>query len=136
MWVRFGECELSLDRRELRREGEPVAIEPQVFDVLAYLLSRRERVVRKVELLDEVWGDRFVSDSALTSRIKTARGRGYRFVAYIDTAAEADARTRGNALLAAVAAAARGAGGAIEVEGGAGAGKTDLLDQAADDALA
>jgi DNA-binding winged helix-turn-helix (wHTH) protein len=153
MWVRFGECELSLDRRELRREGEPVAVEPQVFDVLAYLLSRRERVVRKVELLDEVWGDRFVSDSALTSRIKSARqavgdtgrdqriirtvhGRGYRFVADIDTAAETDARTRGNALLAAVAAVARGAGGAIEVEGGAGAGKTDMLDQAADDALA
>jgi pimeloyl-ACP methyl ester carboxylesterase/DNA-binding winged helix-turn-helix (wHTH) protein len=95
---RFGDCELDLERFELRRAGEAVHVEPQVFEVLAYLVSHRERVVPKTELLDAVWGNRFVSDSALTSRLKAARravgddgrrqsviatvhGRGYRFVA-------------------------------------------------------
>jgi len=73
MTATFGTCELSLDRIELRRDGAPVAIEPQVFDVLTYLLTHRDRVVSKQELLDEVWGTRFVSESALTSRIKSAR---------------------------------------------------------------
>jgi predicted ATPase/DNA-binding winged helix-turn-helix (wHTH) protein len=96
--IRFGDCELDLDRFELRRDGVRVPMEPQVFDVLAYLAERRSRLVRKEELLDEIWGDRFVSESALTSRIKaarqatgddgdaqriirTVRGRGYMFVA-------------------------------------------------------
>jgi len=73
MTATFEACELNLDRVELRRDGAPVAIEPQVFDVLAYLLTHRDRVVSKHELLDEVWGTRFVSESALTSRIKSAR---------------------------------------------------------------
>src|SRR5262249_23714905 len=94
--VRFGVCELSAERIELRRAGTIVDIEPQVFDVLAYLLRHRERVVPKTELLDQIWGNRFVSESALSSRIKSARravgdtgrdqriiktiyGRGYRF---------------------------------------------------------
>src|SRR5262245_14455989 len=96
--VRFGDCELSVERIELRRAGKIIEMEPQVFDVLAYLLRHRERVVPKTELLDQVWGNRFVSESALSSRIKSARravgdtgrdqriiktvyGRGYRFVA-------------------------------------------------------
>ena len=96
--VRFGDCELSLERIELRRADAVVGLEPQVFDVLTYLLLHRDRVVPKTELLDKIWGDRFVSESALTSRIKSARravgdtgrdqriiktvhGRGYRFVA-------------------------------------------------------
>jgi DNA-binding winged helix-turn-helix (wHTH) protein len=99
----FDGCELDAQRRELRRDGQAVAVEPQVFDVLVHLLRHRDRVVSKVELLDEVWGDRFVGESALTSRIKAARravgddgaaqriirtfhGRGYRFV---PTAADA-----------------------------------------------
>ena len=98
MGVRFGDCELSVERIELRRGGEIIDVEPQVFDVLAYLLRHRERVVPKTELLDQIWGNRFVSESALSSRIKSARravgdtgrdqrviktiyGRGYRFVA-------------------------------------------------------
>ena len=96
--LRFEGCELDLDRLELRRGGAVVRVEPQVFDVLAHLVRNRGRVVPKEELLDEVWGSRFVSESALTSRIKDARravgdngreqrvirtvhGRGYRFVA-------------------------------------------------------
>jgi DNA-binding winged helix-turn-helix (wHTH) protein len=96
----FGEFEIDTDRFELRRNGAEVRLEPQVFDVLRYLVEHRDRVVTKDELLDNVWGDRFVSESALTSRIKAARqavgddgrsqhvigtahGRGYRFVAEV-----------------------------------------------------
>jgi pimeloyl-ACP methyl ester carboxylesterase/DNA-binding winged helix-turn-helix (wHTH) protein len=94
----FGDLEIDPDRWEIRRAGQPVPVEPQVFAVLHHLVEHRERVVTKEELLDQVWGDRFVSESALTSRIKAARravgddgqhqqvirtvhGRGSRFVA-------------------------------------------------------
>ena len=96
----FGDCELEMRRFELRRQGQVRPIEPQVFDVLAFLLRERDRVVSKQELLDTVWGHRFVGESALTSRIKsvrqavgddgtrqgvvrTVRGRGYQFVAEV-----------------------------------------------------
>lgn len=62
--VRFGDCELSVERIELRRAGQIVDMEPQVFDVLAYLLRHRERVVPKTELLDQIWCNRFVSEHA------------------------------------------------------------------------
>ena len=73
MVLSFAGVELDRDRRELRRGGQPIPIEPQVFDVLAYLVEHRDRVVPREELLDAVWGNRFVSDSALTSRIKSVR---------------------------------------------------------------
>jgi DNA-binding winged helix-turn-helix (wHTH) protein len=93
----FGDCELEPQRYELRRHGQRQPIEPQVFDVLVLLIQERHRVVTKQELLDTVWGHRFVGDSALTSRIKslrqavgddgttqgivrTVRSRGYQFV--------------------------------------------------------
>jgi pimeloyl-ACP methyl ester carboxylesterase/DNA-binding winged helix-turn-helix (wHTH) protein len=69
----FGDCELDLSRFELRRGGVVQPIEPQVFDVLVLLLRERDRVVAKEEILDTVWGDRFVTESALTSRIKALR---------------------------------------------------------------
>ena len=94
----FDDCELDLDRFELRRAGRTRPVEPQVFDLLAVLVRERHRVVPKEELLDTVWGDRWVSESALTSRVKAARqaigddgrsqrlirtvhGRGYQFIA-------------------------------------------------------
>jgi DNA-binding winged helix-turn-helix (wHTH) protein/pimeloyl-ACP methyl ester carboxylesterase len=86
---RFDECELDSRRRELRRSGRRVHVEPQVFDVLRCLLEHHDRVVTKTELLDEVWGDRFVSESALTSRLKAARraigddGRSQRLIATV-----------------------------------------------------
>jgi TolB-like protein/cytochrome c-type biogenesis protein CcmH/NrfG len=64
---------LDTDRRELRRGGAPVAVEPQVFDLLVYLLQNRNRVVSKDDLIASVWGGRIVSDSTLTSRINAAR---------------------------------------------------------------
>jgi pimeloyl-ACP methyl ester carboxylesterase/DNA-binding winged helix-turn-helix (wHTH) protein len=86
---RFDECELDSRRRELRRSGRRVHVEPQVFDVLLCLLRHHDRVVPKTELLDEVWGDRFVSESTLTSRLKAARraigddGRSQRLIATV-----------------------------------------------------
>jgi predicted ATPase/DNA-binding winged helix-turn-helix (wHTH) protein len=92
----------SLDDRRLSVVGPEgaVHVEPQVFEVLRVLIAERDRVVPKEHLLDTVWGDRFVSESALTSRIKAARravgddgqaqrviktvhGRGYQFVAAV-----------------------------------------------------
>ena len=96
----FGDCELEPQRYELRRHGQVRPIEPQVFDVLVLLIQERHRVVTKQELLDTVWGHRFVGESALTSRIKslrqavgddgttqgivrTVRSRGYQFIAHV-----------------------------------------------------
>ncbi len=111
LWV-FGGVEVDPDRFELRRDGVPVAVEPQVFDLLVYLIAHRDRVVTKAELLDNVWGDRFVSESALTTRIKalrravgddggaqrvvrTVHGRGYRLVVDVEQHARAYATASG-----------------------------------------
>lgn len=105
---RFGDAfELSLARRQLSDGGIEIHIEPQVFDLLAHLLANRTRVVPKEELLDEVWHSRFVSESALTSRVRAARqaigddgrtqamirtshGTGYQFVAAATEHPDAD----------------------------------------------
>lgn len=73
MLLRFGSHALDTDRRELRRGGELVAIEPQVFDLVVFLIENRERVVSKSDLVASVWQGRIVSDSTLTSRINAAR---------------------------------------------------------------
>ncbi|MFC8849203.1 MULTISPECIES: alpha/beta fold hydrolase [unclassified Micromonospora] len=95
---RFGAYELSVAGHQLRRDGESIHVEPRAFDLLCYLVAHRNRVVSKNELLDEVWGDRFVSEAALTTALRTARlaigdtgerqqlirtahRRGYQFVA-------------------------------------------------------
>ena len=97
---KFADVTVDLDRFELQRAGALQHVEPQVFEVLAYLIRHRDRLVTKHELMDQVWHDRFISDSAITSRIKAARratgddgerqnvirtvhGRGYRFVAEV-----------------------------------------------------
>jgi predicted ATPase/DNA-binding winged helix-turn-helix (wHTH) protein len=97
---RFENCELDVSRVVLRRDGETVPVEPQVFDLLQCLIERRGQMITKEEILDTVWGDRFVGESALTSRIKSARravgddgasqrvirtvhGKGYKFVATV-----------------------------------------------------
>jgi DNA-binding winged helix-turn-helix (wHTH) protein len=69
----FADHTLDTDRRELRRGGEPIAVEPQVFDLLTYLVQNRERVVSKDDLFASVWGGRIVADSTLASRINAAR---------------------------------------------------------------
>ena len=93
----FEDFELDTRLYELRQNGKTSRMEPQVFDVLLYLVENRDRVVTKKDLFDNIWTDRFVSDSALSSRvkavrnilgdggreqrlIKTVHGRGFRFI--------------------------------------------------------
>src|SRR5262245_46427443 len=73
MQIGFEDCLLDTDRRELRRGSELVALEPQVFDVLIYLVENRDRVVSKDDLIASVWSGRIVSESTLTSRINAVR---------------------------------------------------------------
>jgi pimeloyl-ACP methyl ester carboxylesterase/DNA-binding winged helix-turn-helix (wHTH) protein len=114
---RFGDYCLDTDRRELGRCGDLVALEPQVFDLLVYLIRNRDRVVSKDDLLEGVWGGRIVSESTLTSRINAARRaigdsgaeqtlirtvarKGLRFVGEVsegaEPAAETDNQARGH----------------------------------------
>lgn len=156
--LRFRDCELSLDRVELRRRGRVVSLEPQVFDVLAYLIRHRDRVVTKQELLDEVWGSRFVSESALTSRvgsaraavgdsgraqavIKTVHGKGYRFVAEIDrptappSARHRQGAYRGagqNLALRIIGGVCAGQGAAVGIAGRWGSGRTTVVEHLVD----
>ncbi len=95
---RFGNYELRLQSRELLLGGDAIALEPRVFDLLAFLLQNRERVVTKDELLEAIWPGTFVSETSLSRAVmkarravgddadsqhsvKTVHGRGYRFVA-------------------------------------------------------
>lgn len=100
--LRFGSFTVDDEAIEITGPDGVRNVEPQVFDVLHYLVSQRGRLVTKEELLDNVWGDRFVSESALTTRIKQARraidddgstqwaiktvhGRGYRFLPEVES---------------------------------------------------
>jgi TolB-like protein len=69
----FGDHRLDIERRELRRGGELIDLEPKVFDLLSFLVQHRNRVVSKDDLLEAVWGGRIVSESALTTRINAVR---------------------------------------------------------------
>jgi len=69
----FEDYALDADRRELVRGTEPIAVEPQVFDLLYYLIRNRDRVVSKDDLLAAVWNRRIVSESALSTRLNAAR---------------------------------------------------------------
>jgi TolB-like protein len=71
--LRFADIEIDVARQELRRGGEVVHIEPQVFGLLLHLVRNRERIVSKDELIETVWNGRIVSEAALSSRINAAR---------------------------------------------------------------
>ena len=98
MILRFEDCELDTRQFELRRSGQTVPVEPQVFDLLQLLIENHDRIVTKEELFEKVWDGRLVSDATLNSRINAARKaigdngtdqrlirtaprRGFRFVA-------------------------------------------------------
>jgi DNA-binding winged helix-turn-helix (wHTH) protein len=82
----FGDYVLDTERHELHGAGAPIPLRRKVFQVLAYLLAHRDRVVPKQEILAHLWPEQFVGDEALTSCIKTLRqalgerGRTSRFV--------------------------------------------------------
>jgi TolB-like protein len=73
MTLSFGDYEIDVERRELRRAKIAVHVEPQVFDLLVYLVQNRDRVVSKDDIIASVWRGRIVSESTLTSRINAAR---------------------------------------------------------------
>ncbi len=111
--IRFRDFELDTALFELRQAGERVPLEPQAFDLLAFLVRNRHRTATKEEIFAEIWGNRIVSDAALSSQIKAVRkavgddgasqhaiatmhGRGFRFIAPIDGGAPgADAEEKG-----------------------------------------
>ena len=97
---RFDLYELDTDKGELRCGAQIVPVEPQVFALLLFLIENRERLVSKDEIVESVWAGRIVSDSAISSRIKSARqaigddgkaqrmirtlhGSGFRFIAEV-----------------------------------------------------
>lgn len=71
--IQFEEYELDLRRAELRCNGEPVLLEPQVFNLVAFFASNPGRVLSRDELIDGVWDGRIVSDSAIATRINAVR---------------------------------------------------------------
>ncbi|MGC3980180.1 MAG: winged helix-turn-helix domain-containing protein [Steroidobacteraceae bacterium] len=98
---RFAGLELDTSRFQVRRAGKALSVQPQVFDVLHYLIAHHDRIVSKDELLDKVWQRRFVSEATLSSRIKavrqligdtgkqqglllTLRNRGFRYVGPVE----------------------------------------------------
>jgi DNA-binding winged helix-turn-helix (wHTH) protein/class 3 adenylate cyclase/predicted ATPase len=97
----FGDCEFDLAAHVLHCAGQPVHIRPKVFQVIAYLLTHRARVITKQELSEQVWPGQFISDTTLETTIgtvrraigdsgqaqryiQTLRGYGYRFVAPVE----------------------------------------------------
>ncbi len=86
MLYRFDDFELDTQLFQLCNQGVPLALEPQAYSVLLYLIENRETVVTRDELMDNVWADRIVTDSSLTSRIKAIRaafgesGRGQQII--------------------------------------------------------
>lgn len=101
MVYRFDNFEVDPSTRELRASGARRPIEPKVFDLLVLLIENSDRVVTKDELVERVWDGRFISDSAVSTAIKTVRqaigddgrtqrfirtvhGRGFRFVGAAD----------------------------------------------------
>ena len=103
----FEDYALDTDRRELRRGPTVLSVEPQVFDLLVFLVRNRDRVVSKDDLLASVWGGRIVSESTMFSRINAARhaigdsgdrqrlirtiiGKGIRFIGAVRQQADAE----------------------------------------------
>jgi len=102
----FSDHTLDTDTRELRRGDVVIAVQPQVFDLIAFLVQNRERVIGKEELLAALWGGRRVADSTLATHvnasrkaigdsgeeqrlIRTVARKGIRFVGEVQTGAAA-----------------------------------------------
>src|SRR5258708_4598247 len=93
--------EVSLDHREVRRNGEPLRLRPMTFDLLAYLISQRDKVLSKEELIRKIWKGIRVRETSLMQWggelrkardddprqqrfIKTVAKTGYRFVGPVE----------------------------------------------------
>jgi TolB-like protein/DNA-binding winged helix-turn-helix (wHTH) protein/Tfp pilus assembly protein PilF len=106
--LRFGPYLLDLAARQLLCDGEPLPVQPRVFDLLAFLAQNAHRAVDKDELQDAVWPGRVITEAALTRAImkarkavgddanrqaviKTVHGHGYHFVAEVEVEPAAEA---------------------------------------------
>ena len=107
MVYRFEGFEFDPDSAGLRDSGQPVALEPQVFSLLKYLIENRDRIVSKDELIEAIWDGRAITDAALNTRIRAVRRalgddraqqkflrtypkRGFQFVAATDCSDPSD----------------------------------------------
>ncbi len=108
MIFKVGGVELDTERCSITRDGLPVSVEPQVFDLLVFLIRHRDRLITRDQFFDELWPGRVVSENVLSNEIKLGRavlgddgnqqkyirairGRGYQFVGEIqETEAEID----------------------------------------------
>jgi DNA-binding winged helix-turn-helix (wHTH) protein len=157
--IRFADCELDPNARELRVGGAPLAMQPRVLDLLLYLIEHRDRAVSKDELYEHVWGGVSVAETALTQAakelrravgddghqqqvIQTVRRFGYRFVAELASSPSLPAASPReepyigrvdllSTIDADLEAAARGVGGALLLAGEPGIGKSRTLTELA-----
>jgi TolB-like protein/Tfp pilus assembly protein PilF len=114
-YIHFDDCEIDVAGFTLRRAGAPCEVEPQVLELLLYLARNPDRLLTKDDLIQHVWHGRIVSDTTITSRIKSARaavgddgtrqklirtvhGRGVRFIAPVTTARRGAAAAPGEML--------------------------------------
>ena len=121
--IRFANFTFDPDRVGLAHQGETVQLEPQALRLLEYLITHRERIVPKEELIDEIWDGRAVTDAALNTRIRSLRRalgddgrqqsmirtfprRGFQFVAPVETTEALPPKAKSNALRLPVLAAA------------------------------
>jgi DNA-binding winged helix-turn-helix (wHTH) protein len=125
---RFDDFVVDPEAWRLSRDGQEIHLKPVVLELLIYLIANRGRLVTREELMDTVWGDTVISESALTKAaarlrkaldddsathryLETVRSRGYRFVADVeeiegpDQRGETRAASARRAMLAAAAAA-------------------------------
>jgi TolB-like protein len=108
--IQFKQINLDTTQYRLCVSGNPISVEPQVFDLLVYLVENRDRVVTRDELLDNLWKGKVVTDAALSvtlrfarkavgdsgraqNIIKTIHGRGYQFIAEVTEAASPSSPT-------------------------------------------
>jgi TolB-like protein/DNA-binding winged helix-turn-helix (wHTH) protein len=101
----FGDWELDTELYEIRQSGRPRKVEPQVFDLLHFLVRNAARVVSREEIVAEIWGGRIVTEATISTCLKSARqavgddgrtqrmirtvhGRGFRFVGEVGVANE------------------------------------------------
>lgn len=104
---RFSRFELDCGRRELRHDGVRLVLNPKAFDLLQFLVANQGAVVSKNELLEAVWPEQFVEENNLSVQVSALRkllaeydgadrlivtvpGKGYSFVAPIETSEESD----------------------------------------------
>ena len=71
--IRFGDIEINLDAKTVKRKGEPLKLKSMEYKLLAYLVKNPDRVIDKNEIFDNVWEDKFTSDGTLNVHIRHLR---------------------------------------------------------------